>query len=74
MAISAEQVEAEALPLPAAQRARLAERLIASLDEDAGHEQAGAEEVQRRLAELQGGHVTAIPSADVLTEARARLR
>ena len=74
MATSAEQVEAEALQLPAPQRARLAERLIASLDEDADHEQAWAEEVQRRLAELQSGHVQAIPAADVLAEARARLR
>jgi putative addiction module component (TIGR02574 family) len=74
MAISAEQVEAEALQLPAPQRARLAERLIASLDEDADHERAWAEEVQRRLTELQGGQVQAIPATDVLTEARARLR
>jgi putative addiction module component (TIGR02574 family) len=73
MAISAEQLEAEALQLPAPQRARLAERLIASLDEEADHEQAWAEEVQRRLAELQDGQVQAIPAADVLTNARARL-
>ena len=72
MAISAEQLEAEALQLPAPQRARLAERLIASLDEEADHEQAWAEEVQRRLAELQDGQVQAIPAADVLTNARAR--
>lgn len=74
MAVSVEQIEAEALRLPAAERARLAERLIASLDEDAEHEQAWGAVVQRRLAELQAGQVQTIPIADVLTEARARLR
>ena len=74
MAISAEQVEADALQLPAPQRARLVERLIASLDEDADHEQAWVDEVQRRLAELQSGQAQGIPAADILAEARARLR
>lgn len=73
-AVSAEQLEAEALRLPVPERARLAERLIASLDQKADHEQAGAEEVQRRLAELLAGQARTIPAADVLTEARARLQ
>ena len=74
VAASAEQVEAEALQLPAPGRARLAARLIASLDEEAEHEQAWTEEVQRRVAELQSGQVQAIPAAEVLSEAHALLQ
>ena len=73
-AATVEQLEAEALQLSAPERARLAERLIASLDEDAEHAQAWAGEVQRRLAEMQAGQVQAIPAAEVLSEARAHLR
>lgn len=74
MAVSVEQLEAEALQLPASERARLAERLIASLDQEADHEQVWAAEVQRRLADLQAGRVQTIPAADVISAARARLR
>ena len=74
VAASAEQVEAQALQLPAPDRARLAERLIASLDEEADHEQAWAGEVLRRVTELQSGQLQTIPAAEVLSEATARLR
>ena len=48
MASSIEIIEAEALQLSAAERARLIERLIASLDVDPGVEEAWATEVERR--------------------------
>ncbi len=56
-----------------------AQRLIASLDEDADEdpsevEQAWEEEIQRRLAEYRAGMVQPIPAAEVFAEARARLR
>ncbi len=43
-----EQLEAEAMQLPAHHRARLAEALIASLDEEAEIEQIWADEAERR--------------------------
>lgn len=57
----------EALKLTANERAEVAERLIASLDEapDAGVEQAWQEEVQRRLQQVERGEVTTIPWEEV---------
>lgn len=43
-----EQVEAEVLRLPRAERARLAELLISSLDEDSEIERAWEDEAERR--------------------------
>ena len=68
MLSSAETVEAAALQLPRAERARLAERLIASLDEDAAIEQAWAEEIRRRVEELRTGRVQPIPGEQVFAE------
>jgi len=63
-----EQVQSLALELPRAERARLAERLIASLDEDSEIEQAWLSEVRRRVAELRSGSVTPIPGEQVFEE------
>ncbi|MFB6372820.1 MAG: addiction module protein, partial [Bradymonadaceae bacterium] len=49
MASAPEQLEAAVLALPREQRARLAERLIASLDEDDDIGEAWRDEVRRRL-------------------------
>ena len=70
--MTTEQIEQELLKLPTADRARLAERLIASLDDDAEVEAAWIEEVQRRDEELRSGAVKAIPLEDALTTIRAR--
>ena len=64
--MTTEQIEQELLKLPAAERARLAERLIASLDEDSDVEAAWIAEVRRRDEELQSGAVSAIPAEDAL--------
>lgn len=69
-----EQVEAAALRLPHAERARLAERLIASLDEDSEIEQAWNDEIRHRLEELDAGLVTPIPAEEALAQVRARRR
>ena len=53
--------------LPLAERARLAEWLIASLDEDAEIEAAWIAEVRRRDEELVSGAVEATPLEDALT-------
>jgi putative addiction module component (TIGR02574 family) len=67
-----DKIEQELLKLPAADRARLAERLIASLDEDAEVEAAWRAEVRRRDAELQSGAVQGIPVEDALTTIQTR--
>ena len=70
--MTTDQIEQELLRLPAADRARLAERLIASLDEDSEVEAAWLVEVRRRDEELQSGAVQGIPIEDALTTIRAR--
>lgn len=74
MRSSPDQLLAELLQLPTHVRARLAESLIASLDEDADVEYAWRSEVERRVSELDSGAATTRPSAEVFEEARARLR
>ncbi len=65
-------VEAEASELPSHERARLAEVLIASLDEEDGWPHAWAAEVDRRHEELRSGAVKGIPADEVFAEIRAR--
>jgi len=74
MASNIEVVEAEALQLPAADRARLVERLIASLDMDPEVEEVWAAEVERRNAEVESGAVSLIPGPDALAELKAQFR
>jgi putative addiction module component (TIGR02574 family) len=69
-----EILEAQALKLTTSERAHLAERLIASLDEDGEIEEAWAAEVVRRIAEIEGGHVQMIPAEEAIARARASLR
>ncbi len=69
-----EQLEAEVLKLPSHQRARLAEVLISSLDEDSEIEQAWEEEAERRYQQYQAGEMDALPAAVALAEVRAELK
>ncbi|RJP33667.1 MAG: addiction module antitoxin RelB [Candidatus Omnitrophota bacterium] len=62
------------MQLTRAERARLAERLIASLDEDVEIEQVWAEEVRRRVEELQSGAVQSIPGEQVFAELKDLFR
>jgi len=66
-----EIVEAQALKLTAEERARLADRLIASLVEDAEVEEAWAVEVERRIEEIEGGRAKLVPAAEAIARARA---
>jgi putative addiction module component (TIGR02574 family) len=74
MAMMREQVEAEARRLPREERARLAEALIASLDEEAEIERAWSAEIARRVQELQSGAVTSIPAGEVFAELEGLLK
>ena len=76
MGDSTSGIESKALQLPPEQRARLAERLISSLDQesDPDTEQVWLVEAARRLDELESGKVASIPAEQVLEKARSTLR
>jgi putative addiction module component (TIGR02574 family) len=66
-----ETLEAAALHLPPADRARLVERLIATLDIDPEVEEAWAAEVERRQAEIERGAVSLLPGPETLAKLKA---
>ena len=72
MATHVETLEAEALQLPAAERALLVQTLIASLDAEAGIEEAWADEVERRHAQIESGEVQMMPGPETLAKIRAK--
>ena len=74
MPSTVETIEAEALELSAADRARLIERLIASLDVDPEVEDAWAAEVERRHAEVESGAVSMLPGPETLARLKAEFR
>ena len=74
MQINLEQVEAAALSLPPEGRARLAERLLASLEDDPVITAAWIAEAHRRDAEIQDGRVDTIAAEETFAKARAKLR
>ena len=68
MSSNVEVLEAEVLQLPVAERARLVERLIASLDADPEIEEAWAAEVERRQAQLEDGAIRWRPGPETLAK------
>ena len=76
MVNEARELESKAMKLSRRARARLAQRLISSLDEDADGrtERLWMEEAERRLDELKSGKVAGIPAEQVIREARSPLR
>lgn len=70
MDLTIEMLEAAALSLPHAARARLAAALLASLDEDPRIEQAWVVEVRSRIAAYDRGEIQAVPADEVLARAR----
>jgi putative addiction module component (TIGR02574 family) len=74
MSSTVEALEAEALQLSVAERARLVERLIASLDIDPEVEEAWAAEVERRNAEIESGAVALISGPEALAKLKAEFR
>jgi putative addiction module component (TIGR02574 family) len=69
-------LESKALKLSPRERARLAQRLISSLDQeaDADAEKVWRDEAERRLDELKSGKVAGIPAEKVIRKARSSLR
>jgi putative addiction module component (TIGR02574 family) len=76
MARLARELESQALKLSRRERARLAQRLISSLDQEAeaDTERLWLVEAERRLAELKSGKVAGISAEKVLRKVRSALR
>lgn len=74
MSLTVEVLEAEALSLSIADRSRLVEKLIVSLDTEPDVESAWAEEVERRHAEIESGAVSLLPGAETLTRLKAEFQ
>jgi putative addiction module component (TIGR02574 family) len=76
MAVGLEQLALELLGLPAKSRARLAEQLIASLEEDEvpDVDDVAIETAKRCAEELAEGKVQGIPAEEVMRRARGRLK
>ena len=67
-----ESLQAQVLGLPKAERARLLERLVASLDVDVQAEEEWEQLAQAREEELQTGRAEPVPLEDAMARLRAR--
>jgi Putative addiction module component len=76
LSMSTDEIEAEALKLDPQARARLAKKLLESLEtlSDPENERLWAEEADPRDAEWDSAPDSARPAADVLRAARAKLK
>jgi hypothetical protein len=72
MTITLETLQAEVMRLPPADRARLLDRLIASLDVDVGAEAAWDAVAEEREQELAVGSVATVPLETVISKLEAR--
>lgn len=74
--MSIEELEAEALKLDPKERARLAGKLLESLEElsTAENERVWAEEAQRRDREMEADVSSGAPAEEVFRDARSRLK
>ncbi|MEW6219609.1 MAG: addiction module protein [Thermodesulfobacteriota bacterium] len=70
-----EQLETEIMKLSLDARAKLAERIILSLDAPSDHEnlQLWVQEAERRLNDLREGKAKEVPAEDVFRRARAAI-
>jgi putative addiction module component (TIGR02574 family) len=74
--MNARLIEQEALRLSVAERAKLAHRLLESLDEltEAEAEKLWSSEIERRLHEIDEGKVRLVEADELERRVRARLR
>jgi putative addiction module component (TIGR02574 family) len=66
MSATVETIEAEALQLTPAERARLVNKLLASLDVQPDVEEAWAAEVERRNAEIENGKASLLSGPETI--------
>jgi putative addiction module component (TIGR02574 family) len=69
-----EELESAALQLPRGDRARLTERLLASLDEDPAIEQAWAVEIAERIRAYRAGELKTYSAEEVFQAGEELLR
>ena len=70
-----EELSHKARALPPEDRVRLAEELLASVQEaDADVDAAWEEEIKRRIAEIESGKAKLIPAEEVFAEVRRLLK
>ena len=74
MSLTLDALEAEVLKLSTAERSRLLDRLLASLEADAEIQQAWASEAERRDAEIEEGKAKLVSGEEVIARLRAELR
>lgn len=74
MTLSFELVEAQAMMLGAADRARLLDRLVHHLDDDESVDAAWMQEAMRRDREMDMGIGIGLPHEEMMTILRAGLR
>lgn len=72
--LSLEVLESEVLRLPGADRVRLLDRVVASLDADAERDAAWDAVAARRDAEIEAGTATEISVDEVLARLEAELK
>ena len=68
-----ESLELEILRLPTAERARLLDRVVASLDADKARDKAWDELAARRDVEIEGGESSPVSGPEVLSRLRSEL-
>ena len=68
-----ELLEDRAMTLTVSERAALAQRLLASLDDNQEIDDAWAAELDRRIAAVESGEMKTIPIAEALAQVRATL-
>lgn len=74
MSFPLETLESEVLRLPASDRARLLDRVVASLDADAARDTAWDAVAARRDAEIQAGTASEVSVDEVLARLEAELK
>ena len=74
MPIPVDVLEAEALSLPQADRARLVDRLLDSLGHDSEWEEAWSDEADRREARIADGHAQWVSGPEAVARIRSSLK
>lgn len=69
-----ERLLAEALTMPATDRASFAQLLLESLQPDLEYDAAWEREIARRVTEIENGTTKLIPIADALAQVRSTLK